>query len=102
MELTATDPAPLEIFQHVLQNPQTYGLPSTIERATPISGGVVHHVWELASEGQKYYLKIRGQQFATLPINISPSDIQFEARAISILGSHLPDHFPQLVCCWPN
>src|SRR5689334_14278767 len=83
-----------EAVNDVLRNPQAYGLPE-ITMAKVAEGGVVHFVWELNAGGQKFYLKIRGDRFARIPsIKTSQTNIIYEYKALYLLSTVLPAHFP--------
>lgn len=64
----------------------------------PISGGLVHHVYRLVSSDKPMYLKIRGSAFSTLPdIQVNPTDIQYEKKAMDLLDQKLPGMFPHVL-----
>jgi hypothetical protein len=86
-----------EAVDEVIRNPQIYGLPE-VSLARVAAGGVVHFVWELNTVGEKFYLKIRGDRFARIPgIKTSPTNIAYEYKALRLLSTALPDHFPHVV-----
>ncbi len=68
-----------------------------IDEITPVVGGVAHRVFQIMSDSSKYYLKIRGDRFASVPeIMCNPEDIIFEYRALSAFHQIAPDNFPQI------
>lgn len=69
-----------------------------IDEISPIMGGVAHQVFQIRSEDNRYYLKIRGDRFASIPeITCNPADIVFEYRALTALHQAAPDNFPQVL-----
>lgn len=69
-----------------------------IDRISPVTGGVVHQVFQIVSGDKRYYLKIRGNRFASIPeITCNPADIVFEHRALTAFRQVSPDNFPQVL-----
>ena len=61
-------------------------------------GGVAHQVFQIRSGSNKYYLKIRGDKFATIPeITCNPADIAIEHKALIKFNQIAPDNFPQVL-----
>lgn len=85
------------IAEEVLENPSAYRLPK-ITSTEMVAGGVAHYVYRLNTSQERFYLKIRGACFPSIPeIRTNPSDIAYEHKALTMLGSLLPDHFPKVV-----
>lgn len=69
-----------------------------IDGISPVMGGVAHQVFEIRSGDKRYYLKIRGDRFASIPeITCNPADIVFEYRALTAFHQVAPDNFPQVL-----
>jgi hypothetical protein len=73
------------------------GLPA-ITAVGPVPGGVAHRVFGIDTDDGRFYLKIRGDHFATIPaIACNPEDIAHEYRALTVFGDIAPDHFPKVM-----
>ncbi len=69
-----------------------------IDEISPVVGGVAHRVFQIRSGEKRYYLKIRGDRFASVPeIICNPADIVFEYRALTAFHQAAPDNFPQVL-----
>ena len=65
---------------------------------TPVSGGLVHHVYRVTTKHAVYYLKVRGTKFAKMPtIESRPEDIEFEYRALKQFHAVAPESFPEVI-----
>jgi len=66
--------------------------------AYPISGGVAHRIYCVEAQDDRYYLKIRGDHFVTIPaIKCDPNDIENEYRSLLLFAEAVPDHFPTVL-----
>lgn len=69
-----------------------------IDGVSPVLGGVAHQVFQIRSGDDRYYLKIRGDRFASIPeITCNPADIVFEYRALTAFHQATPDNFPRVL-----
>ncbi len=69
-----------------------------IDEISPVMGGVAHQVFQIRSGDKRYYLKIRGDRFASVPeITCNPDDIESEYRALTAFHQVSPDNFPQVL-----
>lgn len=69
-----------------------------IDGISSVMGGVAHQVFQIRSGDKRYYLKIRGDRFASVPeIICNPADIVFEYRALTAFHQVSPDNFPQVL-----
>lgn len=65
---------------------------------TPVSGGLVHHVYKVNAGHAVYYLKVRGTKFAKMPtVESRPEDIEFEYRALKEFYAIAPESFPEVI-----
>lgn len=65
---------------------------------TPVSGGLVHHVYKIVTNRAVYYLKVRGTTFAKMPsVKSRPEDIEFEYRALKQFHAIAPQSFPEVI-----
>lgn len=65
---------------------------------TPVSGGLVHHVYRIDTKDAVYYLKVRGTKFAKMPIVESrPEDIEYEYKALKQFHAIAPQTFPKVI-----
>jgi len=63
----------------------------------PINGGVAHRVYQISAGTNRYYLKIRGDRFASIPsITCDPHDIDHEHTALQRLGAAVPSIVPHV------
>ncbi len=69
-----------------------------IRKVSPVPGGVAHRVYAIHSEAEKYFLKIRGDHFASIPsIACDPGDIAHEHKALTMFGNVAPARFPRVL-----
>lgn len=69
-----------------------------IDGISSVMGGVAHQVFQIRSGDKRYYLKIRGDRFASVPeIICNPADIVLEYRALTAFHQVSPDNFPQVL-----
>ncbi len=86
---------PLDIINTINHDPFLSKLPH-VDNVVRVSGGVVHHVYQITSDEKRYYLKIRGATFAQIPeISCNPDDIINEYNALILLGGMSPENFPR-------
>jgi len=65
---------------------------------TPVSGGLVHHIYKIVTNRAVYYLKVRGTKFAKMPsVESRPEDIEFEYRALKQFHAVAPQSFPEVI-----
>ena len=94
--------SPAVLIQNLVASPGGFGLPK-VKGARPMPGGLVHHVWQIETEGARFYAKIRAKRFSRVPeIHCEPRDIKYEARAISLFSNLAPDLFPRIVHSSPD
>jgi hypothetical protein len=104
---TAWKPAPRQnlpigLIQELTENPNRFGL-SRVKAIRPASGGLVHHVWVIETDGGRYYAKIRGDTLSGVTeIGCEPRDIEYEAQALRLFKDLAPEHFPEVVHCDAN
>lgn len=91
-----TEAIPQEISSILASDNFLLSLPE-INNVLKISGGVAHQVFQINAGINRYYLKIRGDRFASIPeITCNPKDIEIEYRALESLHQVAPDNFPKV------
>lgn len=85
----------IQILKDVVNRSSDYHLPrlTSVEVAT---GGVIHDVFRLVADtGERFYLKIRGNRFSSLPqFTCNPHDIIYEYKATVLLHDIAPENTP--------
>jgi len=70
---------------------------------TPVNGGVAHRVYQISHGSDSYYLKIRGNRFASIPsISCDPHDIDHEHTALQRFGAVVPTIVPHVYSFNPD
>ena len=91
-----TEVIPQEISSILASDNFLLSLPK-INNVLKISGGVAHQVFQINAGINRYYLKIRGDRFASIPeIACNPKDIEIEYRALESFHQVAPDNFPKV------
>lgn len=69
-----------------------------VDELAPVLGGVAHHVYQITSGRERFYLKIRSDRFVRTPqITCNPADIAIEHRALTVFHQISPENFPQVL-----
>lgn len=68
----------------------------SIDAVAPVTGGVAHQIYCIESGKDRYFLKIRGDHFVSIPtISCNPDDIVNEYHALTAFAGAVPEHFPE-------
>lgn len=88
---------PTEVREIIKNDSFLLNLPE-IQSVNRVPGGVAHHVYQISDGISRYYVKIRGEHFASIPsIICNPADIENEYQALMIFAEALPQHFPRVL-----